>query len=344
MHTARFPLLPVLALAALLLLPGPRAAAAQENATAPAETRLPPLVVTARGYGAEISATPGGVGAVEAEEIRQTAPAGVADAASRIPGVDRSDDSPWGSDMVIRGLGRDSVVLLIDGMRANTTTDINGRFGLASPLDVARVEVLKGPVSALYGTGSTGGVVNVVTKAGEFSPEPHWSGETTLAAESNPGGCDLYGNAGYSSPDLWVFGAGSSRSHESYREGGGDTVHNSQYEDRSGRLALATAWNGLHQTRFDVQRAEAREVGIPGSGTAALPSNADVTLAHEYRTMAQVRHAFTPEDSALEKSELALGYQKIERNPRIDEFTSGQVEWIKPHADHETAKIGRAHV
>jgi len=325
---------PVLVLAALLLWPP--AALAQQNATAPAETRLPPLVVTARGFGAEVSATPGGVGAVDREEIRETAPVSVPDAASRIPGVDRSNDSAWGSELVIRGLGRDSVVLLIDGVRANTTTDINGRFGMVSPQDVERVEVLKGPVSALYGSGSTGGVVNVITKSGAFSDEPRWSGETSLGAESNPGGFDLYGNVGYSAPTLWVLGAGSKRDHDSYRDGGGDAVSNSQYEDQSGRLALATAWSPQHQTRFSAQRAEAREVGIPGTGSATLPTNADVTLAREYRTMAQLTHAFTPEDSALEKSELALGYQKIERNPRIDNFTSGQVAWIRPHADHET--------
>ena len=258
------------------------------------------------------------------------------DAAARIPGVDRSNDSAWGSELVIRGLGRDSVVYLVDGVRTNTTTDINGRFGMVSPRDVARVVVLKGPVSALYGAGSTGGVVNVITKSGEFAAEPHWFGETALGAESNPGGFDLYGNAGYSAPTLWVFGSGSKRDHDGYRAGGDHPVHNSQYEDQSGRLAWAAAWNPLHQTRFQAQRAEAREVGVPGSGTASLPANADVTLAREYRTLAQLAHAFTPEGALLEKSELELGYQKLERNPRIDNFTSGQVAWIRPHADHET--------
>jgi len=330
---------PLLLALALLLLPWPRAANAQENATRPEtrpETRMDPLVVTARGFGAAASATPGGVGAVEEQEVRETAPASVPDVASRIPGVDRSSDSAWGSEMVIRGLGRDSVVFLMDGVRTNTTTDINGRFGMVSPQDVERVEVLKGPVSALYGSGSTGGVVNVITKSGRFTDEPRWSGETSLGAESNPGGFDLYGNAGYSSPDLWIFAAGSKRDHDSFRDGGGDTVHNSQYEDQSGRLALAAAWSQKHQTRFQVQRDEAREVGIPGTGSATLPVGADVTLAREYRTLAQVRHAFTPEGPVLEKSELELGYQKIERNPRIDNFTSGQVDWIKPYADHET--------
>lgn len=322
-------------LLALLLLLLPLPARAQENATALPETRLEPLVVTARGFGAAASATPGGVGAVQERELRETAPASVPDAASRIPGVDRSNDSAWGSEMVIRGLGRDAVVFLVDGVRINTTTDINGRFGMVNPADVARVEVLKGPVSALYGSGSTGGVVNVISKSGEFSDAPRWSGETALGAESNPGGFDLYANAGYSSPDLWIFGAGGKRDHDSYRDGDGETVRNSQYEDQSGRLALAAAWSRAHQTRFQVQRAEAREVGVPGTGSAALPVGADVTLAHEYRTLAQVLHAYTPESSVLEKSELKLGYQKLERNPRIDNPTA-QVAWIKPHADHET--------
>lgn len=55
-------------------------------------------------------------------------------------------------------------MVLIDGMRINTATEINARLGFINPMDVERVEVLKGPVSSLYGSGSTGGVINVITK------------------------------------------------------------------------------------------------------------------------------------------------------------------------------------
>nr|NJM04941.1 Plug domain-containing protein [Desulfobacula sp.] len=69
----------------------------------------------------------------------------------------KTSDSPWGSDINIRGLGRNNVLFLIDGCRVNTATDINARFGLVNPQDIERVEVIKGPVSALYGWGRHGG-------------------------------------------------------------------------------------------------------------------------------------------------------------------------------------------
>ena len=69
------------------------------------------------------------------EELFITQPTGIADVARRISGVEKSSDSLWGSEINIWGLGRDAVVLLIDGCRVNTTTDINARFGLVAPAD-----------------------------------------------------------------------------------------------------------------------------------------------------------------------------------------------------------------
>lgn len=140
------------------------------GADAAKSSALDEVLVTARGIAAPASKTPGGVGVVMSADIRETGPASIAEAMARIPGVSKSGDSPWSSDVNIRGLGRDSVVVLIDGVRMNMTTDINGRLGVVNQNDIERIEVLKGPVSALYGSGSTGGVVNIITKKGKFTP------------------------------------------------------------------------------------------------------------------------------------------------------------------------------
>ncbi len=51
---------------------------------------------------------------------------------------------------------------------------------------LSKVEVLKGPVSALYGSGSIGGVVNVITRKGYFTQTPQWNGETDLLTRIIP--------------------------------------------------------------------------------------------------------------------------------------------------------------
>ncbi|NNF98213.1 MAG: TonB-dependent receptor [Desulfobacteraceae bacterium] len=64
------------------------------------------------------------------------------------------------------------VLILVDGHRMGT-----GNAAKISVDRIDRVEVVKGPASALYGSAAIGGVVNVITKKGSGTPE------TTLAAE-----------------------------------------------------------------------------------------------------------------------------------------------------------------
>ncbi|NCC26280.1 MAG: TonB-dependent receptor, partial [Deltaproteobacteria bacterium] len=260
----------------------------------------------------------------------------VAEALDRLPGISRSNDSPWSADLVIRGMTRDSVVVLIDGMRVNMTTDINGRFALVPASQIERIEVLKGPISALYGAGSIGGVVNIITKSGTFTDAPQWHGETFLSGGSNPVGGDLAGDLLYSSDSVWIRGALSGRHFNDYHDGHGDRVDNSQFRDVFGDISAGLRWNEPNRTLVKLWATEADEVGIPGSGTAPLPVGADVTLARHSAKRAQLVHSFAPSDSVLEDSTLNLGYQIIERRPRIDNFPAGQVLRIEPAGDHET--------
>lgn len=295
------------------------------------------ISVTARGVPTPTSLTPGSVGMVESQELLIQGGQSPVEALERIPGVSRSNDSPWSADIVVRGMTRDSVLVLINGMRINMTTDINGRFGLIPTAQIDRIEVLKGPASALYGAGSVGGVINIITKGGNFSENPKWQGSAQISGSTNPGGGTLSTNLGYSTESAWVWGSVSGRDHDSYVDGDGDKVGNSQFRDLSGMLAAGLKWSDEHQTFFNVSATEARDVGIPGTGTAPLPVGADVTLARHTSKRAGITHKFTPKGSLLEESSLQLGYQLIERRPRIDNFPAGNPALrIEPWADHET--------
>lgn len=300
--------------------------------------RLEKMTVTARGVARPVSLTPGSVGVIDSEDIAETSPLGLANAAARLAGVSVSDDSPWGADISIRGLGRDSVVFLIDGCRVNMTTDLNGRFGLLNPMDVERIEILKGPISTLYGSGSIGGVVNVITKKGSFTEESEWHGETALTYSTNPRGGDVYGNLSYNSPEFWAWLSGGWREGDDYNSGGGDRVTNSQFRDFQGKLAVGWAWNEANETTLQYQHTEGSDIGIPGTGVANVPQAAELTLEDNDRQFFQVEHVYRPESGVLQESKLQISYQKIERDPRIDGFNPAIV-YVKPEAQYETQAL-----
>ena len=77
---------------------------------------------------------------------------------------------PQGQNPVIRGLGKESTVLLVDGMRFNSAQPA-GAIASFMILGLAeRVEVIKGGASVLYGTGALGGAINVLLPQARFVP------------------------------------------------------------------------------------------------------------------------------------------------------------------------------
>ncbi len=314
----------------LMVFAGPANVFSEENVV------LDPMVVTARGTGSRISQTPGGVGVIDEKILITQQPVSLTNATLRIPGVEKSSDSPWGSAINIRGLGRNSVVFLIDGCRVNTATDINAQFGLVDPSDIERIEVLKGPVSALYGSGSMGGVVNVITKKGHFTKGPEWHGETALTYADNPQGVGTYGNVLFNGPEYWMYASGSYRDHDSYEAGTGEKIPNSQFQDYHARAAMGMKWNDFNATTFSVHHTNANNVGIPGKGLS-LPSGPDVTYDKASLSLWNLTHTYTPEQSCLKESKASFFYQEIERKVVIDNFpiTYALTE-NRPGADHRT--------
>lgn len=294
------------------------------------------VTTTTRAVPALVSQTPGGVEVFGAAQIEEIQPVNVSDVAARAPGVDVSSDSPWGADVSIRGLSRDSVVFLIDGCRVNTTTDINGRFGLFNPEDVERIEILKGPVSTLYGSGSIGGVVNVITKKGHFTDtDPEMHGGTAVSTGSNPVGLGAYGDLSYNSPNLWVYGSGAWREFHSYFDGGGNKTPNSQYGDFYGKTAMGYRWETGAVTELQYQHVDGSEIGVPGGSSPPLPAAtaAELTLASNDRALVQAVHTVKPEDSRLTESRFEAFYQLITRDARINRVMGAMV---KPRGTHET--------
>ena len=322
---------------AVLLLSASVAAAA-ETAADPALRHE--VIVTARGYAASQSETSGSVGVVTERDITLAPRGSLVDSLQSLPGITRTGDSPWGQDISIRGLSGPSVVVLLNGKRINTATDMNARLGFINPADVERIEVLKGPVSALYGSGSIGGVVNIITRKAKFTKELEPHGRLALSGSTNPGGGDLYGNIALSGPTAWAFLSGAYRDYgETY--GGRETrVHNSDFMDKQGRAMLGfKPWEPLTLT-FEAMQSLGNEIGIPG-GVGSMPAQARVTFERTRFTFLSVDAALDINGAYFKTLEGNLYYTantrhvRVDRNPPPVPLAPYALE-LRPSADHET--------
>lgn len=132
------------------------------------ESSLSAVNVTAKGYSTTDLETPLSTTTLDKEEITRRGAGNVGDALRGEPGIAISNDSAQGQNPVIRGLSKESTVLLVDGMRFNSAQPA-GAIASFMTLGLAeRVEVVKGGASVLYGTGALGGAINVLLPQAKF--------------------------------------------------------------------------------------------------------------------------------------------------------------------------------
>jgi hemoglobin/transferrin/lactoferrin receptor protein len=304
-------------------------------AAAATDITVDPITISARGRAATLTETPGGVGVVTEEEIAEAPKASVADALARIPGISMSGDSPWGRDVSIRGLTGASVIVLIDGKRINTATDINARLGFINPMDIERVEVLKGPVSSLYGSGSTGGVINIVTRKGSFSEKGAVHAGLSQSVSSNPLGYDGYADIHYDGKRFWLFGSAAGRDHGDTFGGDNSRINNSRYSDVQGRMAAGVRVSDSLTMQLQAMRLEGYDIGIPG-GPTTLPKAARVTYPRTSFTFLSLDTTWTPGGDLLKEVEASIYYNRNERRVRVDELGTLPIREILPGANHDS--------
>ncbi len=221
------------ALAAALLAPFVAAPAAAETA----DDATPDTILVMGRHGADLTTpnstgsrlgltpleTPATVSVIDGDTIRARGDLTIIDAESRAPGITSVGNPGNGyTALAARGFnGQGSVLQLIDGVRL---FPVAGTITFPTdPWTVARIDVLSGPASVLYGQGALGGAVNVIMRA------------------PNPVKSEVEGEIGYGSQNTFHVAAGaggpiddrlSYRIDGSYRRSDG-------YADRGGSRSVA---------------------------------------------------------------------------------------------------------
>jgi vitamin B12 transporter len=153
-------------------------------ASLPLARTLEPVVVTATRAIAETPPTLRDAVTITREELEAAGPITLAEVLQRHAGVEvRANGGPGQtSGLFLRGAGPAQTLVLVDGLRVGSATS-GGTAIEAIPLElIERIEVVKGPMSGLYGSDAIGGVVQVFTRGKSV---PHLFGSVSYGTDND---------------------------------------------------------------------------------------------------------------------------------------------------------------
>lgn len=158
-----------LATAGALALALTSAATAQEPGTDSSATQLERLLVTDGRTEIERQKSGRAFTVISGEQLEANQVRYVADALRMVPGFAVSRTGSYGgmTQVRVRGAEGNHLLVMIDGVEVSETSSGEYDFGGLIVDDVDRIEVLRGPQSAFWGSNALAGVVNIITRRGD---------------------------------------------------------------------------------------------------------------------------------------------------------------------------------
>ncbi|MEP6713717.1 MAG: TonB-dependent receptor [Ferruginibacter sp.] len=157
------------------------------------------------------------------------------------------------ADFVIRGGTFQQVLVLLDGIKINDP--LTGHFSAYLPIapsQIERIEILKGPAAAVYGSEAVGGVINIISKTfASYKKE-----KSTHATASVTGGEYGYigGNAGFFKTDEKInfsLGAVSNNANGQLLRGNNRGYFHTNTFSANAGISLSTQWNLFLHSSYD---------------------------------------------------------------------------------------------
>jgi vitamin B12 transporter len=189
MKTAPHARLAVLPLALAAAFPWPFRHVFRPNRAAP---QLREMVVSATRSAQPIGDVVADVTIIDREAIERAGPVGLADILVRVPGIQITRNGGTGANtgVFVRGGESRHTPVFIDGVRVESQATAGGASWSNIPISlIDRIEVLRGPSSAVYGSDAVAGVIQIFTKKGQgpFAPSWRWvTAPTTPAVWNSP--------------------------------------------------------------------------------------------------------------------------------------------------------------
>ncbi len=309
-----------------------------------------------------------GVSIITAEDIQKNPPINdLADIIRKMPGVNLTGNGASGSrgnnrQIDIRGMGPENTLVMIDGVPVSSRNSV--RYSWRGERDsrgdtnwvpanmVERIEVIRGPAAARYGSGAAGGVVNIITKR----PTNHWYGTLSLFTNrpenskegdtrrtnfslSGPLAGDaltmrLYGNINRTNADAYDINTAHNGSYAAGHEG----VRN---KDLSGMLSWKIAPTQIVDFSYDYSRQGNIYAGDTQNSNSDGSDNGLVESLYGSETNRLYRQTYGVTHNGIwdwGTSKLNFSYEKT-NNTRLKEGTAGRTEGMINSDIYSTSRL-----
>lgn len=309
-----------------------------------------------------------GVSVITAEDIAKNPPVNdLSDIIRKMPGVNLTGNSATGSrgnnrQIDIRGMGPENTLILIDGVPATSRNsvryswrgerDTRGDSNWVPAEMVERIDILRGPAAARYGSGAAGGVINIITKR----PTNDWHGSLSLFTnqpENDKEGATKRTNFSLSGP--LAGDALTMRLYGSYNKTDADdydinTAQNGSYAAgregvRNKDINAQFSWKMTPTQIVDFDLGYSRQGNIYAGDTQhsnsnASPGNLIPTLyGHETNRMYRQNYGITHNGVwDWGQSKVGFYYEKT-NNTRMAEGTTGRVEGMINSEAYKTSRL-----
>lgn len=309
-----------------------------------------------------------GVSIITAKDIEKDPPVNdLSDIIRKMPGVNLTGNSASGSrgnnrQIDIRGMGPENTLILVDGVPVTSRNsvryswrgerDTRGDTNWVPPEMVERIEVLRGPAAARYGSGAAGGVINIITKRptndwhGTLSlytnqPENDKEGATRRANFSLNGPLAgdaltmrLYGNINKTDADAYDINTQQNGSYAAGREG----VRN---KDINTLLSWKMTPNQIVDFEYGYSRQGNIYAGDTQYSNGNVSPNGLVEQLYGHETNRMYRQKYGATHNGIwdwGQSKVGFYYEKT-NNTRMNEGSTGRVEGMINDTRYATSRL-----
>lgn len=151
--------------------------------------RTKDVIVTATRTAEEVKVVPQSVEVITSEDIEKLGATDVYQALKLASNVDVTRAGMAGHNVMIRGMSTNHTLILVNGMRrAGEDTSVTQNVYALDRLslsDIERIEIVRGPASAQYGSDALGGVINIITKKSGVEPSVTVGASTGTSSINN---------------------------------------------------------------------------------------------------------------------------------------------------------------